>query len=207
MENAHLLRGIQLIGLEKPREAEAELKKAVLISPENPGIHALLGLVYLHQSKYVPAKGAAEEALALNPEIALPYKVLAWVAVARETDFKKGIELFEKAISLDNEELSFKIDLARVYLVNEQHQKSHEMVDLVLSADPEYIDAILLKGELLESFFKHKEAQEWYDKALSLDPNRSDTHFQKGRSGLVLGNIDQGNGPFGKLYQTRSYPK
>lgn len=51
-------------------EAEAELRKIIELAPDNPGVHANLGVVCFRQGRYGDAAASFRKALELNPSLA-----------------------------------------------------------------------------------------------------------------------------------------
>ena len=83
-------------------EAEMLSKKLLSSNPKIVFLYNLLGLIYYEQKKIELAVKYYEKAILLDPKFAMAYNNLALVHVNYKHNYKKGEELYKKAISLNS---------------------------------------------------------------------------------------------------------
>jgi tetratricopeptide (TPR) repeat protein len=134
----------------------------------------------------VLGKQLAEEAIALDPEYAMPYVVLAiinigefWVGTSKsqEQSLSDATEFLQKAIALDDSNAEAHSRLAFVYTFSEQKEKALEQAKKAVALDPNSSTAHYGMGKVLAFDFRNEEAIPEYKKAIRLNPFPPDSYF------------------------------
>lgn len=152
----------------KVLEAERIVRKGNEEFPENPNMLAAAGFVALEHSRTVssPAKRdlyieAAEKlskrALKDNPEIAIAQQTLGLAKMAQD-DPEGAIKPFRSAARIAEDPVNLTLWAEALLRVNPKDTKADEIIEEVLSQDPEYNPARLQKAIILTNKGKHEEA-------------------------------------------------
>jgi adenylate cyclase len=168
-------------------------------------------LKYLQANEYINqlnwesltlAKKLAEEAIALDPDYAMPYVVLAiintnkfWVdtSESQESYLADATALLKKAIALDDSNAEAHSRLAFVYLFNEQPEKALEQAAKAVTLDPNSSSAHYGMGKVLAFTEREEEAIAEYKKAIRLNPIPPNSYlWSLGLSCAEIGNYDEG---------------
>jgi adenylate cyclase len=152
-------------------------------------------LKYLQANEYIYlsnwesmslARKLAEEAIALDPEYAMPYVVLAiinisefWVDTSKsqKQSLAEATEFLQKAIALDDSNAEAHSKLAFVYIFNNQNAKALEQAEKAVSLDPNSSTAHYGMGKVLAFDFRNEEAISEYKKAIRLNPFPPNSYF------------------------------
>ncbi len=152
-------------------------------------------LKYLQANEYISksnresdalARQFAEEAIALDPEYAMPYVVLAridigefWVGTnkSQEQSLMDATEFLQKAIALDNSNAEAHSRLASVYIFNNQDEKALEQAEKAVELDPNSSEAHYGMGKVLTFADRDEEAISEYKKAIRLNPFPPNSYF------------------------------
>jgi adenylate cyclase len=137
-----------------------------LVSRINPDSNAL-------------AKQLAEEAIALDPEYSWAYYVLGrshmidvWVGTSKspKDSLGKAMELWKKAIALDDTNADAHGNLAFLYSMTRQHDKALAQAEKTVALNPNSAWAQFMMGKALFFAGRTEESIPEYKKALRLDP-------------------------------------
>jgi len=148
------------------------------------------------------ARQLAEEAIALDPEYAMPYVALAHINI-RNFWYDKGksqkrylaeaTELLQKAIALDDSNAEAYSALGFVYIVSNQNEKALVQAERAVRLDPNSSTAHYGLGKVLAFDFRHEKAIAAYKKAIRLDPMPPNSYFWSiGLSYAGIGNYAEG---------------
>ncbi|MCA9800741.1 MAG: hypothetical protein KC777_02080 [Cyanobacteria bacterium HKST-UBA02] len=152
----------------KVLEAERIVRKGNEEFPENPNMMAAAAFVALEHSRTVssPAKRdlyveAAEKlskrALRDNPEIAIAQQTLGLAKMAQD-DPEGAIKPFRSAARIAEDPVNLTLWAEALLRVNPKDSKADEIIEEVLSQDPDYNPARLQKAIILTNKGKHEEA-------------------------------------------------
>lgn len=152
----------------KVLEAERIVRKGNEEFPDNPNMLAAAGFVALEHSRTVssPAKRdlyieAAEKlskkALKDNPEIAIAQQTLGLAKMAQD-DPEGAIKPFRAAARIAEDPVNLTLWAEALLRVNPKDTKADEIIEEVLSQDPDYNPARLQKAIILTNKGKHEEA-------------------------------------------------
>jgi len=152
-------------------------------------------LKYLQANEYINqsnresltlAGKLAEEAIALDPDYAMPYVVLAiintgkfWVDTSKSQEqyLAEARAFLQKAIALDDSNAEAHSRLAFVYIINNQNEKALEQAEKAVGLDPNSSTAHFWMGKVLAFDFRNDEAILEYKKAIRLNPFPPDIYF------------------------------
>ena len=112
MATFHLDRGRRLVEQERDREAEAELRRAIYLSPYNADAHLLLGRVYLRTGRVTDAIGALK--ISIWSQDTAPAHVALGEAFLRSGDRAAAREQALRALALAPDSAEAKALLTRV---------------------------------------------------------------------------------------------
>ena len=144
---------------------------------------------YINQSNWesIPLAGKlAEEAIALDPDYAMPYVVLAiintgkfWVDTGKSQEqyLAEARALLQKAIALDDSNAEAYSRLAFVYIFNNQNDKALEQAEKAVDLDPNSSTAHYGMGKVLTFADRDEEAISEYKKAIRLNPFPPNSYF------------------------------
>ncbi len=125
------------------------------------------------------ARQMAEEAMALDPEYARPYRVLALTHVmdiifgtskSPKSSMERAHELAQKAISLDESDPCGYETLSYIYLMKRQHERAIAEAERAIALDPNGADAHYTLGKTLHYAGRPEEAIASLEKAIRINP-------------------------------------
>jgi adenylate cyclase len=124
-------------------------------------------------------KQLAEEAIALDPEYAVAYRVLAraymmdvWLGTSTypKKSIAKAIELVQKALMLDDTYADAHGTLGSLYTMTRQYDKAVAQGEKAVSLNPNSAYAYAMLGKTLRFAGRWEEAVQAYKKAIRLNP-------------------------------------
>jgi tetratricopeptide (TPR) repeat protein len=128
--------------------AEAALKKAIELSPNDPQSEALLGWAQMLNEKYDEALGNFGKVLMREPQNALARINVGYICLKKKI-FGEAIEHLSKAIRLDNDKkatLYAHFYLGLVYLEREMYEDAENFFQKTLVLGPNLIEAYYEMG-------------------------------------------------------------
>jgi VWFA-related protein len=127
-------RAVTLLKLQKSKEADQYLQKAIAAYPRFVGAHICLGLAYLDQDDMDRARAEFETAAQLDDKFPGSFLNLGRMSLAKG-DFSSAQSYFEKAASLRPKDPAILLSLAYAQDQNGQFQQTLDTVDRVHSLD------------------------------------------------------------------------
>jgi tetratricopeptide (TPR) repeat protein len=124
-------------------------------------------------------KQLAEEAIALDPEFAWAYYALAsahlmdvWLGLSKshKESFEKGVELTQKAISLDPKDSRHYAQLGFLYVMKRDYDKAIAEGEKAVALDPGGAEAHAWLGMSLNYADRPKDAIPLFERAIRLNP-------------------------------------
>ncbi|XP_063220035.1 small glutamine-rich tetratricopeptide repeat-containing protein alpha-like isoform X2 [Bacillus rossius redtenbacheri] len=91
----------------------------------------------------------------------------------KQGDYIKALDLYTKAIQVDNSNAVYYCNRAAAYMKLEDHHSAISDCNTALRIDPHYSKAYARLGMAYTSLKNYKKAKEYYQKALTLEPNNS----------------------------------
>jgi len=121
--------------------------------------------------KRTEAVSALEKLVEANPDYAPAYNDLG-VLYGESEEASKALAAYEKAVSLDPENATFRKNLAdHLYVAMKQPDEAAVHYDQVLRSNPQDTETLLILGNLRVESGHFREARELYLRALELDPS------------------------------------
>jgi adenylate cyclase len=132
------------------------------------------------------AKKQAEEAVALDPEYAMAYKVLGqshmldiWLGTSksRKASMVKAMELVRKAIVLDDSYAEAHALLGYLYTMTKQYEKGIAQAEKAVALNPNSAESHMRLGKTLSFAGRWGESIPVYKKAIRLNPIPQNIYF------------------------------
>jgi adenylate cyclase len=133
------------------------------------------------------AKQLAKEAIALDPEYARPYAVLAlshmldlWFRFSEspEESMKLAVDAAEKALALDDSDYLTHTCFSALYIMQRQHDKAIASAERALELSPGGVRPLSTLGVALIYACRFSEAVQYFEQAIRLDPFPPSTLFR-----------------------------
>jgi tetratricopeptide (TPR) repeat protein len=162
-------------------QADAELRRALAVDPDDPSLHAELGRVLLGRERPQEALEHLERALAAEPEDGVVHALRGLALVA--TDLRRRREAVEAAregVRLDPEEPVCHGLLARVCLAARWLPEAQDAAERAVALDPEDGDAHALLGTVLMVRGRPAEAEAAHREALARSPGDAEVLHELG---------------------------
>ena len=144
----------------------------------------------------------AQEAIDLDPEYAMPYRVLSighqmdvWLGTSKNRDQStaKAMELMKKAIELDPNYAEAHGHLGFIYWMQGDYDKSVEKAEEAIRINPNSAYAHHVLGQILRLTHRYEEAIPEYKKALRLNPFPPTNYvFGMGLAYFHAGQVEKG---------------
>ena len=108
----------------------------------------------------------------------------------KKGDPEKAAFFLELAADRDPEALFLKKELVALYLQQESHQKALGVMETVLSAEPDNIDAMIMVATIKKALQMDADAVAIYEKVLTLAPERRNIYHLLGKIYLENGDLE-----------------
>jgi tetratricopeptide (TPR) repeat protein len=165
--------GLALKNREEYEEAEAQLKKALELTPEDP-------LIYEALEETFETQGQLQEAASVYREVAF-FKSLT-------SRFTETLSVLNHSLLLHPDDLETLAVKGEVLGTLGRYEEALEALDRALALEPGYAFALGVKGGVLYGLGRYKEALEALDQALALEPEYA---FALGTKGQVLRGLNR----------------
>lgn len=152
----------------KVQEAIEQYLLALKLSPNYIDPLVNLGNVYRAEGNFSQAKQYLQRAAQLQPNNVNVLLNLGNVAQS-EGDLPQAAQYYETAIKLQPKQGKALYNLALVLKLQEKHQLALNQIDHCLDLYPDYIAALMLRGEVLEHLGETQTAIECYERVLVLN--------------------------------------
>ena len=144
---------------------------------------------YRRQNKQgiTAVKQLAKEAIALDPNYAFPYTIIAECHIidvllgftqSPQESMKLAAEAVQKAMALDKSHPSTHVTLSNLYLLQRQHDKGIASAERALELGPGKARTRFALGRALTFACRFNEAIQYLEEAIRLDPFPPNTYFQ-----------------------------
>jgi adenylate cyclase len=154
-------------------------------------LKALQATWYLLRSDkegFLLARQLAEEAIALDPDYARPYIILAHCHIgdvwfgrskSRKKSMEQAVEMAQKAISLDESDPSCYVLLSGIYMFKRQYERAIAEAERAIALDPNRASAYSQLGTVLASAGRQQEAIAPSEKAIRINPMAPPIYFRR----------------------------
>ncbi|MCC6544416.1 MAG: tetratricopeptide repeat protein [Nitrospirae bacterium] len=183
--------GIQLLNEKKYDEALAAFAEAMVKDPGNPMPHYYTGVAYHRKGNPVAALTSLNRALNLSP--GMPEAALEIGIILEENGrFDKALEAYQAAAGRKDDtpavreanERYRKLAAAEHYrravrfFQEKQFEESLKELKIILTVNPEDIDALIAAGTIYQRTGRLKEAGEVFKKITEINPDHAEAFFQ-----------------------------
>jgi len=107
------------------------------------------GKTYFEQKDYQKAKLEFKNAIQIDPKFIEAIFMLGQSEL-RENDLKSAFAHFRKVVEMDSTHLGAQFQLAKLFFAAQQVDKAEEKIALILTADPEHKEALIMRGAILQ---------------------------------------------------------
>lgn len=196
-----LLRGVYFFekGYSFKTKAMEAFQRAVELDPDYALAHAYIGETFLHYAgmetlttpeAYTQVRIAAEKALSLDDREPKAYKILAYVYLFYDWNWKKAIEYYEKALAYGLPEENEFITYYEIF-VNKDYDRAVAVAERKLETEPLDPEKHWQLGMCHYFAGQFREALAAYNGALELDPSYHDAQHWKGAVLAYLGRFEE----------------
>ena len=176
-------------------QAEATLRRAIAVSPDDPAPWATLGWVLWQQDKGAEARAALERAIALDPETPEPHNNLALVDWGMQ-DQAAAEKQFREALRIEPGVADWRLNLARVLATRSEIAEARFQFEQAIRLKPGLAEARLDYGRLLAGQGEKAAAVTQLQTAVRLQPDLWAAHFELG---MALGRKGDTSGAIAQL--------
>lgn len=184
--SAHLERARLYLETGRAEKAAEEVYGHLAEEPHDGLGHAILAICLLRQEKWREAQEAAEQAVHLAPDSALPLRALGIVRLARN-DEKGAVAAARSAIEMDPQDEDLWVLLARCRFVQDRFEESLEAADRALAIEPGKPSAMAMRSLALAQLGHSDEANETAAQALRAGPESDLAHVAGSVAALHAG--------------------
>jgi tetratricopeptide (TPR) repeat protein len=202
---AHYLRGVALWRTGNYEEAERHLSRAVTLLSDQPGIHGVLGALYLEHANALREQGGADEVAVLGGRAAeelskqleltpgvkthLTNLVIALELAGRSEEARTALE---RLIAANPEDPKPYLRLADLQIEAGQAEEAVRTLNSMPGAGAEVVDFLYNAAVVMWNEDKLDATIATMARAIELDPENGLLHQLKGRAHIAKGETDQG---------------
>jgi tetratricopeptide (TPR) repeat protein len=186
-DEGRLRRGANLLAEGKPDAAERIFRAALDDFADSAVVHALLSMALADQNKNREAMGAAADAIALNPRLALAHAARACAMEAAGLPWDAEMEC-RQALALTPTDPNRHSDLAGVVGRAGRHAEALDITAKGLALNPQHVPSLRNRTLTLVWLGRSDEAQEVLEAALLENEDLAQLH-----AGLGLALEDRGD--------------
>ncbi|MBJ6724243.1 tetratricopeptide repeat protein [Geomesophilobacter sediminis] len=128
------------------------------------------------KGEYVNARLELKNALQIDPKFSGAHYLSGMIAL-REGDLKGAYGYFSKAVELDPANKDAQYQIGKIFLGARLLDKAQEKDDLILKQDPNYRDALLLKGALMVARKENDAACRYLEELIGRGIKTPDTYL------------------------------
>lgn len=115
------------------------------------------GKIYFEQQDYQKARLEFKNAIQIDPKFTEAIFMLGQSEL-RANDLKPAFANFRKVVEIDSTHLGAQYQLAKLFFAAREVDKAEEKIALILAADPEHKDALIMRGAILQQQGKSDQA-------------------------------------------------
>ena len=161
------------------------------------------GVYYYGEKRYDKAISQFMRVLELNPNCAQAYTYLGQIS-NHQKQSGKAIEYYRRALSVDPENITLKIQLCKSLLEKNEIKEATRLLSEVSEASPRNSEAIILLGDAAKARMDYVTAKSQYEKGIELD--RKDARSIKGLAEILIieGKYHKGLSLLNDLHESKS---
>ncbi len=187
-------------------KAEAELRRAVEVSPRYYPAHVLLGRVLLQAGKHSRAKMHLRRAVMLKPRETEAYLILAQLHMEQRQPDEAVKVVEELSAALPGETAGYR-RLGLVLAERGDKSRAQKLLERSIERDPGDVEVALALARLYEGGGRSVEAEEILASALERDPDDREVLLSAGRIALKLGSATRARAYFDRLLSLTDDPE
>lgn len=138
--------------------------------PNNDGVLATLGAIYLSVGNLPEGLPLLEQALSINPAN-VDARVNFGIALQSIGQAQQGLDHLKQAVEQAPDRVDVRFNLANVLLQSQQYDAAIEQLRSIISADATFLPAYHALAAVLSYQQQHQEVQQVYQQALDAVPN------------------------------------
>jgi tetratricopeptide (TPR) repeat protein len=150
--------------------AMAELESAIRIAPGQLEAYLVASTIHLQRHQLRRALTLLDQSLQVYPFQPEVLATMGSVYCQESLDLERGIDLFERAIQLEPDNVAFRASLSFVYMAQGQLDTARAQLQQALRIDPDYKPALLTLARIHMVRQESSRAMEYVDRLLRLDP-------------------------------------
>ena len=181
--SAAISRGELLLSRRRYDAAEAEFRKALAETPEDPYVLSMLAMCISEQDRHDEALEVAHDAVGQGPDMPFAHYALAVVHLQRD-ELLKAKAAIDEALRLDPENPDCWALLAGIHLQRSEYTEGLAAANHGLESDPEHNVCQNTKVLALTQLGRREEANAAIQGQLQRDPDNAVTHANQGWSYL-----------------------
>ena len=181
-----LNRAVEFLEAGELRPAKKWARKSLKNDPEDPGVHYVLGDIYLLKQKEKRALAFFERSRALYPEYALTQYKLG-VCHLRLGEEDRAMDYLNRAIDIDSSLADARLTRAFINIENGRTEAAFQDLDSVLFHDMLNPEAFKQRGLLHFQNHAFAEAESDLSACLVLRPDDGDALYHRGVARIELG--------------------
>ncbi len=163
----HFLLGLVYQKTGNSTEAIKKYDRAVTLNPGHFLSYYNLGLIHTQNAAFDRGETFFKKALEINPRHPASLNNLAYIYIKKDEDFKKGISLIEKAVSIAPDNVVFRDSLGWAYRNRGQKEKALDILQNAHEMEPENTSVLEHIACVLEDMNRYAEAVTWWEKLLT----------------------------------------
>jgi tetratricopeptide (TPR) repeat protein len=186
----HLDRASLLLSQRRYADAERELHAALLHTPNDGRLHAILALTLRHMDRLEDATREAEQAIGLAPDLPLAHYAHGEVMSARNRH-EQAEASARQAVALDPMSADHWCLLAAIQFDLRRWQNALDAAESGLEVEPDHDGCSNIRAMALVQLGRKDEAARSIEGMLARDPENAVSHANQGWTCLHQGNPDK----------------
>jgi tetratricopeptide (TPR) repeat protein len=187
---AHINLGNVLRWQNRLAEAEAPLRRAIELDPDDPDAHVNLGALLNKQGRFAEAEVPLRRAIELDPDDLDAHRNLG-LALLKQERFAEAEKHHRRAIELDPDITETHYNLGLVLRQQERFAEAEKHYRRAIELDPKFASAHNNLGNVLRAQGKLDEAIACFRKAIEVDPKFTFAHFNLGEALREQGKLEE----------------
>ncbi len=177
---AHFVRGYLHELRNEEAQALTDYEDALRVDPESVALHYRAASLAFRQGRYDVGVTHAEEALQRDGNHLPTLVLLARWYAASGTEFDRAVELFERAASLEPDNLEPYLSLSLLYAKVGRYSDAERTLDQALAIDPTAPSAHLYLGKVAMAQKHWKDAETHFERTIELAPYSETAYISLG---------------------------